>query len=191
MLILEDATRRTIRGIVSRLTMDKTLREDLAQEAFIHLWQLELERPGQTRSWYLQNCKYAVLNVLKAGRSVDALKRSAKKISLVADEELAGEFQHDWTVDETPVDWASARDIFHQIDARLGESERIVLDCLALGMGSRETASHIGTSHPTVIRRRGKIVATAKRLGIAPPQRWRRRSARQSLKTNASSVAYR
>jgi DNA-directed RNA polymerase specialized sigma24 family protein len=189
MLIFEDATRRTIRGIVCRITMDKTLQEDLVQEALIHLWRLESERPGQTRSWYFQNCKYAVLNILKTGRSVDALKHSADRISIYDLGEVDGELHRIEVADESPVDYVSARDIFNEIDARLGHAERVVLDCLALGMGSRETANHIGTSHPTVIRRRRKIAATAKRLGIAPPQRWRRRPNSQPLKTPTPSVA--
>src|SRR5437016_13612798 len=75
-LITEDAPlRESLTQIIRGLTPNAALREDLLQEAWIHLWLTETRRPGQTKSWYLQSAKFHVLHYLTSGRSVDSRKR--------------------------------------------------------------------------------------------------------------------
>src|SRR5262245_66697359 len=77
MLIEDDTTRSALDSIVRHLTSNRSLREDFHQEALIHLWRLENRIPGQTVSWYLQNCRFHLQHLLASGKSVDALKRSS------------------------------------------------------------------------------------------------------------------
>src|SRR5258708_38767198 len=68
---LRDCLERMIR----RITDDLELRDDLLQEALLHLWQAQARRPNQTQSWYLQSCKFRLQHYLATGRSVDSAKR--------------------------------------------------------------------------------------------------------------------
>ena len=47
-----------LRLIVERLTRNAALNGDLMQEALIHLWRLEEQRPGQSQHWYLRGCRF-------------------------------------------------------------------------------------------------------------------------------------
>src|SRR5262249_16588809 len=69
--------RETLERLIRRLVSDANLWEDLLQEALLHLWLIETRRPGQTRSWYLQSCKFHLLHYLASGRSIDSGKRRA------------------------------------------------------------------------------------------------------------------
>src|SRR2546427_3728704 len=79
MLIDDARTRELLARIVHRLSSDSAIREDLMQEALVHLWLLEERRPGQRQSWYLQSCKFHLQNYITAGRSVDSPKRRSRK----------------------------------------------------------------------------------------------------------------
>src|SRR3989442_13278061 len=87
MLVDESSTRESLVRVIRRMTANDTLREDLLQEALIHLWITEIGRPGQTRSWYLQSCKYHLLHYLAAGRSVDSAKRRGGQLQFSDDVE--------------------------------------------------------------------------------------------------------
>jgi hypothetical protein len=71
MLIEEPGIRESLRQIVNRFTDRDDLRQDLMQECLVRLWKVESEKPGRTRSWYLQNCRFHVQHWLAAGRSLD------------------------------------------------------------------------------------------------------------------------
>src|SRR5260370_13529168 len=75
MFVDERATRDSLARMIRRLTANLALREDLLQEALVHIWLTEVGRPSQTKSWYLQSCKYHLLHYLASGRSVDSAKR--------------------------------------------------------------------------------------------------------------------
>src|SRR5262245_40962515 len=75
MAVEDRRTLDQLRRIVSRIRSDPALHSDLMQEGLIHLWRIQERRPGQTRSWYLQNCRFHLLHYLMEGRSVDSLKR--------------------------------------------------------------------------------------------------------------------
>src|SRR5207249_6005209 len=61
--------------MIGMITPNFALREDLLQEALIHLWLTKTRRPGQTRSWYLQSSKFHLQHYLASGCSVDSPKR--------------------------------------------------------------------------------------------------------------------
>src|SRR5438128_1406300 len=150
MLIDDSRARELLSRIVFRLSTDPVVREDLTQEAIVHLWLLEAHRPGQTRSWYLQSCKFHLQNSLSAGRSVDSPKRKSGKITLRSDDE---DFDQLFPRQDSQDDFfghISARDILNQLSGRLTGFELEVLSHLAEGLGAREIAGRLGVTHPTV-----------------------------------------
>src|SRR6516164_1425009 len=105
----EPKTKELVGRLVQKMTSNPTLWDDLLQEALIHLWLTEARRPGQTRSWYLQSCKYHLLHYLVSGRSVDSAKRRRGQL-------LPGDGLLDGFLDRedgpSPVlNWVCARDI--------------------------------------------------------------------------------
>ena len=66
----------------ARVTRDRASREDLAQEAMIHLWQQELRCPMQSESWYIQSCLFHLLNCVQRGRSLDSPRRRSSRRSI-------------------------------------------------------------------------------------------------------------
>src|SRR5436190_17355315 len=74
--------RESLDQMIRRLTPNVALREDLLQEAMIHLWLTETRRPGQTRSWYLQSCRFHLQHYLNCGRSIDSAKRWRDQLPL-------------------------------------------------------------------------------------------------------------
>jgi DNA-directed RNA polymerase specialized sigma24 family protein len=190
MLIIDDPkARQSVRTIVSRFTSDPALREDLAQEALIHLWLLQERRPKQTRSWYLQSCKYHIRNCIALGRSVDSLKRRAGRVPLPGNDCDPACTLERTESDGPVVGLVSARDIVALLSKRLSPLELQILTGLTEGLGAREIAARLGISHPTVIKHRRKIAALAIRLGIVPlpnsagrPQRRPSRTRRAGLR---------
>src|SRR5206468_6235834 len=78
--------------VVRSTTSNPALRDDLLQEALVHAWLIEARRPGQTRSWYVQSCKFHLRHYLDSGCSIDSPKRRAGQLpaagDLDGDEEL-------------------------------------------------------------------------------------------------------
>src|ERR1041385_8397844 len=72
----------SLRRIVKRLHAITEDHEDLMQEARIHLWLVETENPNQKVSWYLQNCRFFLHDLLRSGRSVDSFKHRHAQIGL-------------------------------------------------------------------------------------------------------------
>jgi RNA polymerase sigma factor (sigma-70 family) len=153
--------------MIFRLTSNLALRDDLMQEALIHLWKIQQEQPGQTRNWYLQNCRFHLLHYLSAGRSVDSPKRRNSQVQPEAEdaheEFLAPLASHDHVLEDV-----SARDILLLLTERLSEREQIVLRFLVDGLGPREIAKRLKLSHPMIIKHRRKIAALAARLEFKP-----------------------
>jgi DNA-directed RNA polymerase specialized sigma24 family protein len=155
--------------MVRRLTANLALREDLLQEALIHLWLTETRRPGQTKSWYLQSCKYHLLHYLASGRSVDSGKRRAGQY-------FASQAGDEW--DSVPEEsdsgnsvltWVSARDIISLLSPQLLPHEKAVLYCFADGLGPREIGRKLNMSHTMVIKHRRKIASLFHRLELPKP----------------------
>src|SRR5437667_3517932 len=74
MLVTQNQTRQVLRQIVFKLTPDLALRQDLTQEALLHLWLREQQCPGQSHSWYFQSCRFFLQNFMRNGRSVDSAR---------------------------------------------------------------------------------------------------------------------
>ena len=140
------------------------------QEALVHLWLIQQQLPGQTESWYLQNCRYHLQHYLAAGRSVDSLKRSGGRVHPSGNGEdhdsLLDIFDNEETCEAVLAD-VSARDIIAAMSKWLPEIERTMLRYLADGLGTCDIAKRLDISHPMVIKHRRKIAALATKLAIA------------------------
>jgi len=165
MFLDELSIRDSLVRMVRSMSANVALREDLLQEALIHLWLSEARRPGQTRSWYLQSCKYHLLHYLASGRSVDSTKRRGSQL-IVCD---PSESEHQQLIDEgdtgnSVLNHVSARDIISQLSPRLQPREKDVLDCFADGLGPREIGRKLNMSHTMVIKHRRKIATLYSRI---------------------------
>src|SRR2546426_9306953 len=129
MFVDELSTKDSLARMVRRMTANFALREDLLQEALIHLWLTEARRPGQTKSWYLQSCKYHLLHYLASGRSVDSAKRRAGQLQPLRDSEGREEVLEQADCGNSVLTWVSARDIISLLSPQLLPHERDVLHC--------------------------------------------------------------
>jgi DNA-binding CsgD family transcriptional regulator len=169
-MLIEDLKMcESLRRIVNGFTGDPTLQQDMLQECLVCLWKIEAEKPGRTRSWYLQNCRFHVQHWLAAGRSLDSQKRAhaGNRFALHGTEEDAvlDQFHTDGELFET----VSVRDLVSTLTPQLRVAERTVLRGLAEGFILREIATQAGISYPTALKYRRRIAALASRLGVCLP----------------------
>src|SRR5439155_14665025 len=178
MFVDELSTRQALVRLIRKLTANTPLREDLLQEALIHLWVTEVGRPGQTRSWYLQSCKYHLLHYLAAGRSVDSAKRRAGQWQSEEERDGPNGFIDQADSGNSVFTSVSARDIISLLSPKLAQQERAVLGCFADGLGLREIGRRLKISHTMVLPHPRKIASGLRRLET-PPTR--------AIKTNGFS----
>ena len=164
MLVDEPSAREVLSRLVQKLASNPALWDDLLQEALIHLWVIEARRPGQTRSWYLQSCKFHLLHYLASGRSIDSIKRRDGQIHF----ECQAEDQYDLYDLADPgasvLSCVSARELLSLLSGQLLPNEVDVLHCLAEGLGPREIGRRLNISHTMVIKHRCKIAFLLSRL---------------------------
>jgi len=171
-----------LRRLVTRLTSDVSLREDLSQEALVHLWRIQQLQPGQTESWYLQNCRFHLQHHLAFGRSIDSPKRSSSRVHPSDDGEdhdsLLEICVNEGTSQDVLAD-VSARDMISSMSKWLPECGQTILELLANGFEITEIALRLNISHWMVVKHRRKIATLAVRLGIPSfPEYQRKPSAR-------------
>src|SRR5258706_14310031 len=143
MLVDEPSTRESLTRIVRRMTSDPLSHDDLLQEALMHLWLIENQRPGQTKGWYLQSCKFQLQHYLASGRSVDSRKRRNGQVRLSSTED-----GHDGNLDIFGADnsfsgHVNAREIISLLSKQLNPREQAVLECLADGLGARDISRRL------------------------------------------------
>jgi len=155
---------QSLAQVVQRTTSNPVLRDDLLQEALVHVWLIEGRRPGQTRSWYLQSCKFHLRHYLDSGRSIDSPKRRAGQLPPADDMDGYGELLDQIDSGDSVFGCVSARDIFSLLSRHLLPPEKAVLDCLAEGLGAREIGRKLKVSHTLVIQQRRKIASLLTRL---------------------------
>jgi len=167
MFIEEISTRESLYRIVRRLTRDTSFHEDLMQEALLHLWLREARYPGQTKSFYLQSCKFHLQHYIDSGRSVDSVKRRSGQIPLLEDDEGETPLLEHWTSEHSIFSQISATELLTLLGKRLKPREKAILDCLADGLGAREIARKLKITHPTAIKSRRKIAKLVIELGFS------------------------
>ena len=167
MLIEEAEILEVLRRIVTGFTTDPELQADLMQECLFHLWTDEREKPGRTRSWYLQSCRFHLQHWLASGRSLDSPKRANgnKRIVIDGDEEdpALGEYHTNGELFES----VCFQDVVSTLAHHLKPCERVVLGGLSEGLRLGEIASESGLSHPTVLKYRRNIASMTRKLGIS------------------------
>jgi DNA-binding NarL/FixJ family response regulator len=170
MLVDEPKIKESIGRLVQNLASNPTLWDDLRQEALIHLWLIEIHRPGQTRSWYLQSCKFHLQHYLASGRSVDSNKRRDGQMPYETHSEDPSD-RHDLVDPGASVQsFVSARELVSLLSRGLMPVEKAVLDGLADGLGPREIGRRLNISHTMVIKHRCKIASLLAGLEKSPWQ---------------------
>lgn len=169
MIFEKDHAQELLRRLAARVTPDKASREDLAQEAMIHLWQQELRCPKQSESWYIQSCLFHLRNYVQRGRSLDSPRRRRARGSLGTKSQRADSMEIHLGRDESPLPTVCANDILALLLPKLKRREREILWCLADGLEPGDIARKLRVSRQAVGRQRRKIALVATRLGITPP----------------------
>jgi len=160
----------SLNRLVNRLTWNRYLKQDLLQEALIHLWLIETRWSGQTTSWYLQSCRFHLQHYLSSGRSVDSAKRRRGQVE-VEDDETARILTSE--AEELVLSEVSARDLVALLSQHLSNDERAVLDCLTEGLGPREIGRRLKMSHTMAVRHRCKIAEVLNRLDKHCAGQWK------------------
>ncbi len=165
MFVDEPSVREALTRMIRKMTANLALGQDLMQEAMIHLWLTEAQRPGQTKSWYLHSCKFHLQHYLCSGRSIDSAKRrSGQLLEHDSSDGNGSEEQTDSDSGNSVIAWVSAREIISLLSSRLPPQETAVLGCLAEGLGPREIGRRLQVSHTLVIKHRRKIASLLTRL---------------------------
>ena len=154
------------------------------QECLIRLWKLESEKPGRTRSWYLQNCRFHLQHWLASGRSVDSPKRANGNNRITIDgtnDELPVDTYH---TNGELLDMVSARDIVLTLACHLKPRVGAVLGGLSDGLSLNEIALKLKLTYPTALKYRRNIAALTIKLGISPPLPYERDRIRRARRAN-------
>ena len=179
MIFEQRRTRGLLRGLVRRLTTDPALEDDLIQEAIIHLWLREKERPGQRPSWYIQGCRLYLQNYLRKGRSVDGGNRRFSVSLPMLGEQHENLEPH---TDDSLLSLVCARDVVRELSKWLTPLEKQVLNLSHEGLSLREIGERLNLSHTSIIRRQHNIASLARRLGFEAPRAAKLRRVAASLK---------
>ena len=170
-LIEDPSLHASLRCIIAGVTANEAVHEDLMQEGLIHLCEVERCKPGQTKSWYLQSCRFHVQHWLAAGRSLDSPKRAQADKRIVVDENDCEAVLPEYHTNGEVFEAVSFRDLVSTLAKHLKPRERIVLCGLAEGHSVGEIGSRFGISRPTVLKDRRRIAALTNKLGHVAPIR--------------------
>jgi RNA polymerase sigma factor (sigma-70 family) len=162
MLIDQQEVRSLLQRIIQRLVGNTALTEDLMQEAMIHLWRQECKNPGQTQSWYIQSCRFCIIDYLRRGRSVDFGPGYRDQFG-VGENALADKCDE---CVESPFDSASAHDLLAHLSERLSSTQRSILGYLANEFSPVEISEELGISRQSVSKHRQHIARLAIQLGV-------------------------
>lgn len=167
MLYAQAGFRHLLRNMVRSLVSDASLHDELVQELIIHAWQTEAAPPDQTPSWYRSSCYMQLLNLLRKGRSLDALKRRFWALAL-PDELNEPESEYIAMLPqsrEDPFSAVSAIDVMDRLRSKLGPREQAVFELLAQEFTVAEIGDRLKLSHATVCASTARIRGAASRLG--------------------------
>lgn len=166
MLVNDGRAVSKLQRIVEGMVCGAAERDDLLQEALMHLWVTQNRRPGQTTSWYLQSCRFHLQHYLTRGRSLDSKKRSTNRADLLEDDKLIplGSLLASGCV----AGLAAANDDIRVLSEFLTSNEKQILDKLLDGLSLREVAGALGISFPTALKRRRRIAELFKRIERPP-----------------------
>src|ERR1043166_3150368 len=131
-MLIEDARiRESLRQIAARFAGDPTQRDDLLQECLINLWRVEREKPGHTKSWYLQSCRFHLQHCVSLGRSLDSTKRGGEEKRLTGYGSEDGQVPEELHTNGELFEAVSFQDVVSTLAGYLKSRERAVLYGLA------------------------------------------------------------
>jgi len=167
-----------IRRIASRLTPDEMLRDDLAQEMRVHVWQAP---DGKTRAWYLATARWHAVKFLTR-TAVDCpdgdLDRQMVLYGVLGDvdPEVLRFIPKDWqeTLLKTPIDLTSdtltlSLEVTETLSLLTSRQQQVAY-ALAQGFTQREIADALSVSQRTVASEVAHIRAVFRREhpGLTP-----------------------
>src|SRR5262245_8096182 len=167
MLYAQPCFQALLHNMVFSFVRDPALHDELVQELIIHAWKTEAARPNQTPSWYRSSCYLRLLDILRAGRSLDALKRRHRALPW-PDEAVHSETQPKCflpVAEEDPFSQVSVHDLLHELRSNLPSREQAVLELVTQELTVDEIALRLNLSHATVCASTARIRATATQLG--------------------------
>jgi DNA-binding CsgD family transcriptional regulator len=145
--------------------------DDLMQEALIHLHERQLEEPGHSPSFYLQSCRFLIMDCLRQGRSVDSTKRQHLRQS-IDDFAEGGDnpcpLPDVFIFPEQTIASVTMAEIQEKLRLQLQPLGFQILELLLKGNGIREIALSLNISHPAVLRHRRRIAELAISLDLVP-----------------------
>lgn len=147
----------SLKALITRLTWNHSLQQDLLQEALIHLWLIENQRSGQTTSWYLQSCRFHLQHYLSSGRSLDSGKRREQQVQFHTEPQEDDEDNSLFGIEDLLLSEVSARDLIGLLSQHLSSHETAVLHCLTEGLGPREIGRRLNMSHTMALKHRSRI----------------------------------
>lgn len=166
-LVEDRATQAKLQAIAARVARRLISREDLFQEALLHLWWAEHEHPGRALLWYLRGCKFHLLHIVNAGVSLDSPRHFWSRVPLPSgSDEEDGPPEPILLAAMDAMSEICAHDEFNALQQRLGPAPRRVLGLLYDGLSQKEIAQEMGISQPAVAKRRKKLGELARRLGV-------------------------
>jgi DNA-directed RNA polymerase specialized sigma24 family protein len=155
-----------IHAVVSAMTSEHALCEDLNQEAALHLCIKTEQIPDHTRSWYVQSCGYHLKHWMQKGSSVDSLKRRHLQYQPETGDgpETADGFNPVSASDG--IQLICALDALDQLWARIDLLDREILLALLSDFSLREIGARLRLSHTAVRKRQRNIAGVARTIGI-------------------------
>ncbi len=166
--------------LVANLRVSTDERQDLTQIALLHFWQELQEHPGQRLSWYLQSCRFHLIDKLRSGRSIDAIKRSHLRADLYSESDEDWEIENlNAPAEEEVLSVVIANEVFTMLAQRLEGTQLAVFVDLFHGFGVQEISRRMGISHQAVGGARRNIARLAIRIGIA--REFRQKNPRRSF----------
>ena len=185
MLFEDEGIIQLLWQICGRFSSEPEVQADLMQECLIHLWRTERARPNQTRSWYLQSCRFHIQHWLSAGRSVDNLRRKNKESCIPVD----GDGEHpalaEYNTNGELFESVCFQDAVSTLDLHLGKRQKSVLKGLAAGRSLSEIAAQSRLSYPTVLKYRRMIAELTSKLGMAEGRESGRANSEKKQKTRS------
>ena len=152
-------------AIARSLTKDGDEQDDLYQEMWVHLWEMERDHPDQTESWYYQGCRHRAINYLHRGKSIDSKRRANVRL---VDISVA---LPDWGVEAPLVSEGGEYEsdlILYDLMRRLTKRQKKILNYLREGFSEREIGHFLGISQPAVSKQR-RVLQEAAREVLAIP----------------------
>ncbi len=162
------SAQQRIRAIAHSLSPGDESEQDLAQEALLRLWLIETRSPGHRPSWYLQNCRRHLLDLLRSGRSLDAHKRRELRCPIATDlgnEDPEEDESQPLACNDCILERVALFELMDLISPVLSHRAGVVLKLLIDGASVGDTARELGISPGAVRKHRRHIASAAALLG--------------------------